>query len=93
MVKELRKWLEEDEKNVIVNRSGHDQDLISWYTDFGVKNIWVAYAADEHELGSVAVRLPKNRAQLVRFLLEGLDHSEECTYNKNLDLLHVNFSR
>jgi len=51
----------------------------------------VAYVENEHELGSVAVELPKNRAQLVRFLLEGLDHSEECRYSENLDLLHVSF--
>jgi len=91
MTKELREWLKENDENAIVNRSGYAQDLSSWYTDFGVKWIMVAYVENEHELGSVAVELPKNRAQLVRFLLEGLDHSEECRYSENLDLLHVSF--
>ena len=91
MVKELRKWLEENDENVIVNRSGHDQDLSSWYTDFRIKIIWVACNPSERELNSVAVELPKKRAQLVRFLLEGLDHTEECRYNESRNLLHVSF--
>lgn len=64
MVEELRKWLKENPENAIVNRSGRDQDLTgqdltSWYTDFGIKLIWVAYGEDEHELNSVTVELPE----------------------------------
>ena len=91
MVKELREWLKEDPKNVIVNRGGHVQDLTSWYTDFKIKSILVAYADGEHELGTVAVMLPKDRTQLIKFLLEGLDHTEECRYSEANNMLHVSF--
>jgi len=91
MVKELREWLKEDSENVITNSTGHAQDLTSWYTDFGIKIIWVACADNEHELGTVAVKLPEDRAQLIRFLLEGLDHTEECRYSETHNMLHVSF--
>lgn len=93
MVEELRKWLKENTENAIVNRSGYDQDLTSWYTDFGIKLIWVAYGEDEHKVNSVAVELPEDRVQLVKFLLEGLDHTEECSYSGSRNLLHVYFDR
>lgn len=91
MAKELCRWLKEDTENVIVNDSGHEQDLTSWYTDFGVENIWVAGAPGEHQPSSVVVELPKDRAKLIRFLLEGLDHTEQHSYDENRDLLHVHF--
>ena len=94
MVKELRAWLKEDPENAIIDRSGNSLDLNDWYTEFGIKNIQVAYAEDEHELNSVSVELPENRVQLIKFLLTGLDHTEECEYSEfvNHTLLHVTFA-
>jgi len=92
MVTELREWLKADPENAIVGDDGYEKDLTHYYKEYGIQDIWVAYAEGETEVDSVTIELPSNRHKLIKFLIEeATSGGQELEYIEKKNLLHMHF--